>query len=134
MAYLVMIHATFENLANAQHILDQSRAVATNASVARIGEPGERTSHALLADENADGTLNITDQWHIDRFGILRSFAPIPDDVVPDWIQPLGAQDAYPLLDVFGNPTRVTFEGKIWENTTATNTWSPIVFGWTEVV
>lgn len=129
-----MVHATFSNLADAQHILDQSRAVAMNASVARIGEPGERTSHALLGDEQVDGTLSIQDQWHIDRFGILRSFAPIPDDVVPEFIQPSGSQDAYPALDVFGNVTRVMFNSLLWENTHGDgNVWAPDSFGWVQV-
>jgi len=69
-------------------------------------------------------------QWHLDRFGIVRETDPIPDDVVPEWVQPAGAQDAYPLTDVFSNPTKVMWEGIERENTSAANTWEPGVFGW----
>ena len=133
MPYVVLIHATFESKANADHILDQALSVATTASVARIGQPGERTSHGGVFVENEDGTLTPDRRFHIDRFGIVRMGAMIPDDQIPEWVQPAGAQDAYPLVDVFGNPTRVQVDRLIWENTTATNTWAPGVFGWVQV-
>ena len=134
MAYLVLVHATFDNKADADHIYDQAKAVATTASVARIGEAGERTSHCGVFDEQADGTLVKDRQWHIDRFGILRESAPVPDDVIPDWDQPAGAQDAYPATDVFGQVTKVNHNGQVWENTHgAGNTWEPGAFGWSEI-
>lgn len=133
MSYVVMIHATFANKADADHIYDQAMAVATNASVARIGEAGERTSWAAVFEEQEDGTMAPGRRWHIDRFGIVRPGQLLPDDQVPDWVQPAGAQDAYPLTDVHGNPARVMHNGQIWENTTATNTWAPGVYGWTAV-
>ena len=133
MSYVVLIHATFDAKADADHIYDQAKLVAVNSSVARIGQAGERTSHCGVFSEQSDGTLVKDRQWHIDRFGIVREHEPIPDDVIPDWIQPAGAQDAYPLLDVFGNPTRVQYQGATYENTTATNTWSPSVYGWEQV-
>jgi len=130
MAYLVLTHATFDTLPNAQHIYDQAKSVATNASVARIGSAGERTSYCGVYDEQADGTLQLLSQWHIDRFGILRETAPIADDVVPEWVQPAGAQDAYPLTDVFGLPTKVLYLGNEWVNDSDVNTQIPGVFGW----
>lgn len=133
MPYVVLIHATFDSKADADHIYDQAKSVAVNASVARIGDPGERTSHSGVFVEQPDGSLTKDRQWHIDRFGIVRETDPVPDDVVPDWIQPAGAQDAYPLLDVFGGPTRVQHNGLVWENTTATNTWAPGAYGWVQV-
>lgn len=133
MAHVVMIHATFENKADADHIYDQAMAVATNASVARIGQPGERTSWGAVYEEQPDGTLVPDRRWHVDRFGIVRSGGMVPDDVVPDWVQPAGAHDAYPLLDVRGEPARVRHEGKVWENTVETNTWAPGAYGWVEV-
>ena len=43
----------------------------------------------------------------------------------PDWVQPTGAQDAYPL------GARVSHNGQDWENTgSAANVWEPGVFGW----
>lgn len=134
MPYVVMVHATFASKADADHIYDQAKAVATTASVARIGEAGERTSHCGVFDEQADGTLVKDRQWHIDRFGIVRETDPVPDDVIPDWVQPTGAQDAYPAMDVFGAVSKVKHNGLIWENTHgAGNTWEPGAFGWVQV-
>ncbi len=131
--FVVQIHATFANQADADHVYDQAMAVATNASVARIGEPGERTSHGGVYDEQPDGTLVAVRRWHIDRFGIVRSGAMVPDDEIPDHIMPTGAQDAYPLTDVHGDTTRVRADGKVWQNNTANNSWAPGVYGWDEV-
>lgn len=131
MPYLVLVHATFNDLANATHIDTQARTVAMHASVARIGEPGERTSHGGVYEEQPDGTLVPVTRWHIDRFGIVRDGALLPDDQVPDWVQPLGAQDAYPLNDVRGDPTVVQHDGQLWRNTHGNgNVWAPGVFGW----
>jgi hypothetical protein len=132
MAYVVLVHATFDNQADADHVYDQAQSVATAASVARIGEYGERSSHALVGTENADGTLSPLRRWHLDLFGIVREGEPDPNEP-PAWIQPSGAQDAYPLTDVRGDPARVTHNGATWENTMDANTWEPGVSGWTEV-
>lgn len=133
MAYLVMIHATFESKANADHIYDQALSVATNASVARIGEAGERTSHGGVYVEQPDGTLVPDRRFHIDRFGIVRSGQLIPNDVIPDHIASTGAKDAYPANDVFGNQTRVLLNGVEWLNTHGDgNVWVPGVFGWVQ--
>lgn len=134
MPYLVMVHATFANQADAQHIFTQSQAVATTASVARLGDPGERTSHAGVYDEQPDGSLVPVNRWYIDRFGIVRTGAPTPNDTPPDWVQPAGAQDAYPAQDVFGGPTVVVHNGSEWENTHGDgNVWEPGVFGWVQL-
>lgn len=130
MSYVLIVHATFNSQADAQDAYDQIRARAQNASVARIGEPGERTSHSYLKDETADSILA---RWHIDDFGILRDGAP-DSSSPPAWIQPTGSQDAYPALNVYGNPARVSHNGSVWENTHGDgNTWEPGAFGWTEV-
>jgi len=131
MAYVVLIHATFDTKADADFIYDQAKQVATTASVARIGSAGERTSYAGVYDEQLDGTMTKTSQWHLDRFGIVRESAPVPNDIVPEWVQPTGAQDAYPLMDVFGLPTLVMYLGDEWANDSDVNTQVPGVFGWT---
>lgn len=47
------------------------------------------------------------------------------------WRQPLGAFDAYPLIDEFtGSPIQVTHNGQVWNNNAASNVWEPGVFGW----
>ena len=130
MPFVVLIHATFDTKSDADFIYDQAKQVATTASVARIGSSGERTSHCGVFDEQTDGTLVKDRQWHLDRFGIVRESAPVPNDIVPEWVQPLGAQDAYPLLDVFGYPVVVLYQGDQWKNQSAVNTQVPGVFGW----
>jgi len=134
MSYVVIVHATFESKSDADHIHDQAMAVATNASVARIGTIGERTSHGFVAEEQEDGSLQVDRSWHIDLFGIVREGKEPSTDENPEWIQPTGAQDAYPAQNVRGNETRVTHDGKVWRNTHGDgNTWEPGVSGWEEV-
>jgi len=47
-----------------------------------------------------------------------------PEGVIPEWVQPTGAQDAYNLGD------QVTYEGQVWESTIDANVWAPGVYGW----
>lgn len=51
------------------------------------------------------------------------------EEIVPDFVQPTGAHDAYKTGD------KVLFEGKIYESTINANTWSPTEYpqGWKEV-
>lgn len=130
MPHIVMVHATFANKADADHVYDQAKSVAVNSSVSRIGQPGERTSHCGVFEEQPDGTLLKSRQWHIDRFGIVRESDPIPDDVAPDWIQPQGGHNAYPLTDVYGNPTKVMHKGQVWVISVGANVWEPGAYGW----
>lgn len=129
--YVVIIHASFENKADADHIHNQAVAVATNASVARIGESSEeRTSHGFVAEEQEDGSLLVDRSWHIDLFGIVREGEPDRSDA-PQWIFPTGGHNAYPALNVRGRETRVTHNGQVWRNTHGdANTWEPGVYGW----
>lgn len=130
MPFLVTIHATFENQSDADHVYNQTKAVAMNASVARIGESGERTSYGAVYNEDDVGVLSPIHQFHIDRFGIVRDGKLLPDEVTPEWIQPTGAQDAYPLTDVWGNPTKVIYNGSVRINQSDVNTQIPDVAGW----
>lgn len=43
----------------------------------------------------------------------------VPEGVVPEWVQPTGGHDAYNIGD------KVIFEGKVYESTIDSNTWSP---------
>ena len=45
----------------------------------------------------------------------------------PDWVQPLGAHDAY------ANGAKVTHNGKRWTSDVDGNVWEPGVYGWSEV-
>lgn len=49
-----------------------------------------------------------------------------PAGVIPDWVQPTGAHDAYNIGD------RVTFNGQVYESLINANVWSPTDYpqGW----
>ena len=45
----------------------------------------------------------------------------------PEWVQPIGAHDAYALGD------KVSHNGAHWVSTVDNNVWEPGVYGWNEV-
>jgi len=100
---------------------------------ARGFEGTPSTSYVVIEDEN-DAVFATS---YVDVFGILRQLGegePVPTDDPPLFVQPTGAQDAYPPTRLDGAPTRVTFEGAVWENTSGiVNSFAPGVFGWTQV-
>lgn len=49
-----------------------------------------------------------------------------PSIEFPEWIQPTGAQDAYP------KGAKVSYAGKHWISDVDSNVWAPGVYGWTE--
>jgi len=53
----------------------------------------------------------------------------VPAGVIPDFVQPTGAHDAYQTGD------QVIFEGGIWESLINANGWSPTAYpaGWTRI-
>lgn len=50
-----------------------------------------------------------------------------PTEEYPEWSQPLGAHDAYPL------GAKVSHNGKKWTSDVDNNVWEPGVYGWSEV-
>lgn len=58
----------------------------------------------------------------------LWSLTADPAEEWPEWIQPIGAHDAYDL------GAKVSHNGKHWTSDVAANVWEPGVYGWTEVV
>ncbi len=52
----------------------------------------------------------------------------MPENVIPEWVQPTGSHDAYNAGD------RVIFEGKVYESLIDANTYSPTAYpqGWEE--
>ena len=60
--------------------------------------------------------------WHPDAVPALWT-ACAPAGVVPEWVQPTGAQDAYALDDL------VTHNGRVWRSLTNANTYEPGVIG-----
>ena len=49
-----------------------------------------------------------------------------PLEEFPEWIQPIGAHDAY------DQGAKVTHNGKRWVSSAASNVWEPGVYGWEE--
>jgi len=47
-----------------------------------------------------------------------------PAGVIPEWVQPQGAHDAYQIGD------QVQFNGNIYASLISANVWSPAVYGW----
>lgn len=52
----------------------------------------------------------------------------ITEEGIPEWVQPLGATDAYDMGDV------VMHKGQKWKSIAANNVWEPGVYGWEEVI
>lgn len=50
-----------------------------------------------------------------------------PSQEFPEWVQPLGSTDAYPL------GAKVSHNGKHWVSTIDANVYEPGVYGWNEV-
>lgn len=68
-------------------------------------------------------------EWTPDTATSLYKKIGIGDDGVPEWVQPLGATDAYDFGDIVmhnGEKWRSTYEGA--------NVWEPGVYGWEKVV
>lgn len=51
-----------------------------------------------------------------------------PAEEWPEWVQPLGSTDAYPL------GAKVSHNEKHWVSEYDANIWEPGVYGWTEVI
>ena len=65
--------------------------------------------------------------WTPDLTPALWTRIADPTVEYPEWSQPLGAHDAYPL------GAKVSHNGKKWVSDVASNVWEPGVYGWSEV-
>lgn len=65
--------------------------------------------------------------WEPENTPALWTKIGDPSVEYPEWAQPLGAHDAYPL------GAKVSHNGKKWVSDVANNVWEPGVYGWTEV-
>lgn len=94
---------------------------------------GNAVSYAIGDLVSYGTTLYRCVQAHTSQAGWTPDVVPAlfvesaPDGVIPEWSQPTGAHDAYPV------GFRVTHNAQIWESTTPANVWEPGVFGWEAV-
>ena len=98
----------------------------------------EDTNHVFNAGDLVlrDGNIYKVKLTHfgyqetVDNFNtfyqLVISLKDAESGVVPDFIQPTGAHDAYKKGD------KVTFNGKVWESLIDSNVWSPTAYpaGW----
>ena len=66
------------------------------------------------------------DDWTPDVTQALWKRTSDPAEEWPEWIQPLGSEDAYHLGD------KVSHNDKHWVSTADNNVWEPGVYGWEE--
>ena len=132
MTYRLTAMLEFESEAQAVDAFAQMSARATNTRVVGMGGPDEHTSYCRV-----DGPAGLISAFFLDTFGIVRqgTWTPPPNQY-PLFIQPTMAADSYPVLDAGGNPTRIEFEGRNYENSMGQlNQFSPSAFpaGWTDL-
>lgn len=97
--------------------------------------PMWRTGTAYLVGDRRqrEGVLYTCVQAHTSQDDWVPDLTPAlwkvttPEGVIPEWVQPTGAHDAYNMGD------RVTHNGSTWESTIDANTYEPGVYGWDEV-
>ena len=96
--------------------------------------PAWRTDTAYTVDESIryGATLYRCVQAHTSQADWTPDVTPALWTVVsldewPEWVQPVGAQDAYRIGD------KVSHNGKHWVNDVEYNVYEPGVYGWTEV-
>jgi hypothetical protein len=92
-------------------------------------ESGEWSSYPKGAVVFHDGHLwKSTIDGNVWQPGI-SAWHPEPDidGVLPNWVQPTGAHDVWPL------DAEVTHNGKRWRSTAVDNVWEPGVFGWVDM-
>lgn len=93
--------------------------------VFRYGENavGDAQLYQVLQDHTS------AEEWSPDDSPSLYKAIGITEDGYPEWVQPLGASDAYNTGDI------VSYNDKLYESTIDGNVWAPDAYpaGWKEV-
>lgn len=89
-------------------------------SVGQIRERNGNLYRCVQAHTSQEG-------WEPENTPALWAMVADPSIEYPEWIQPLGAHDAY------GLGAKVSHNGKKWTSDVDNNVWEPGVYGWTEV-
>ena len=82
---------------------------------------GDPQLYQVLSDHTSSA------EWAPDISDGLYKKIGVTEDGHPEWVQPLGATDAYNTGDI------VSYNGVLYRSIVDGNTWSPDVYGW-EVV
>ena len=94
-----------------------------------------KTKEVFAYGENAVGDAQLyqvlqdhtsTAEWTPDTAISLYKVIGVSESGYPEWVQPLGASDAYNTGDI------VSYNGKLYESTVDGNVWSPDAYpqGW----
>ena len=120
-----MLASSVENLTDEEAL---SVAALYPTWISKVGEQvnaGERLWY--------DGKLYKVVQGHIVQEGwtpdtAVSLFTEVTIEEWPEWVQPLGSEDAYMTGD------KVTHNGIHWVSNVDSNVWEPGVYGWSEVL
>lgn len=85
-----------------------------------VNSVGDPQLYQVLQDHTS------AEQWPPDTATSLYKAIGITPEGYPEWVQPLGATDAYSKGDT------VSYGGKTWVSDVDNNVWQPGVYGWTE--
>lgn len=83
-----------------------------------VNAVGDAQLYTVLQDHTAAA------EWTPDTAVSLYKPIGVTEDGYPEWVQPLGATDAYRVGD------RVSYNGAIYECISDYNTYAPDVYGW----
>lgn len=95
-------------------------------------KPGEDVVKDTRRYDNVSGKLYKCIQPHKTQAGwephaTPALWAPVSTEEWPEWVQPLGSEDAY------AKDSKVSHNEKHWTSDVDNNIWEPGVYGWTEV-
>ena len=129
MTYRLTAMLEFESEAQAQDAFAQMQARSTNTRIVGMGTADEHTSYCRV-----DGPAGLISAFFVDTFGIVRSGVWVaPPNTYPLYITVTGAHDSYPVLNAAGDPTRVEYNGRNWQNAhSGLNSWTPPTL-WTDL-
>ena len=85
---------------------------------------GDAQLYQVLQDHTSSA------EWTPDTATSLYKAIGVTEEGYPEWVQPLGASDAYNTGDI------VDYNGTLYQSTIDGNVWSPVDYpqGWSEVV
>lgn len=81
-------------------------------------EVGDPQLYQVLQDHTS------AEEWTPDTAASLYKKVGVTEDGYPEWVQPLGATDAYNTGDI------VSYEGVLYKCTSDSNVYAPGVYGW----